>query len=236
MSGLAHGIVRAIGFSVASLAFALAPGSSVAGNLLSLRIALIASNSFQLEFTAQPNTGYVLEYRDSLSSGTWQELVVLDPITSLHEVLLTEPLDPARAMRFYRVRDAALTALTEPTSGPVEYPSELINAPQETGSAGLLAESPFHYGSSAVQRTGTVAALSATQAGGLAQTLANDRARTLFSCQPFHSYSSARFVDGHWLWRGRRGLGPVDFDAEVSFEADGANPEVKVLLLDSRLR
>ncbi len=234
MSRSAHGIIKGIGFGFASLALALAPGSDVAGTPLSLRITLISSNSFQLEFTAQPNTGYVLEYRDSLSSGTWEALVVLDPIASVHEVLLTEPLDPATPMRFYRVRDAALTALTEPTNGPLESPPALADATQQRGSSSLLAESGFHFGSPEAGRVGAVSALSATQAGVLAQALANERARTVYACQPFRHSAPARFVDGLWVWREQCGQGAVDFEAEVKLEVDGANPDVKVLLLDSR--
>ncbi len=61
-----------------------------------MQVHLTSSNSVQIEFIAQPNTGYVLEYRDSVSSGAWQALVVLDPIASFHTVLLTEMLDPQR--------------------------------------------------------------------------------------------------------------------------------------------
>ena len=69
-----------------------------------LQISLTASNSVQLQFTAQANTGYVVEIRDSLSSGDWQPLVVLDPIETIHTVALTDPLEAGRSTRFYRVR------------------------------------------------------------------------------------------------------------------------------------
>ncbi len=72
--------------------------------LVSLRITALSSNSVQLQFTAQANTGYVIEYRSSLSSGTWQPLVVLDPIPSVHPVTFTDTLDRTRPARFYRVR------------------------------------------------------------------------------------------------------------------------------------
>ncbi len=73
--------------------------------VLSLRIVALSSNAVQLAFTAQANTGYVVEYRDSLSNGTWQPLVVVDPIPSIHAVLLTETIDSTRFTRFYRVRE-----------------------------------------------------------------------------------------------------------------------------------
>jgi probable HAF family extracellular repeat protein len=68
-----------------------------------LQISLTPSNAVAIQFTAQANTGYVFEYRDSLSSGTWQTLVVLDPITTVHDVTFTDPLVPGRSARFYRV-------------------------------------------------------------------------------------------------------------------------------------
>src|ERR1043166_2719206 len=39
-----------------------------------LQISVTASNSVLLQFTAQANAGYVIEYRESLSSGAWQTL------------------------------------------------------------------------------------------------------------------------------------------------------------------
>jgi probable HAF family extracellular repeat protein len=71
---------------------------------ISLQISLATSNSVRLQFTAQPNTGYVVEYLDSLYGGTWQSLVVLDPVPSVHSVNFTDPLSPGRPARFYRVR------------------------------------------------------------------------------------------------------------------------------------
>ncbi len=73
--------------------------------VVSLHIVALSSNAVQLAFTAQANTGYVVEYRDSLFTGTWQPLVVVDPIPSVHAVLLTETIDPTGPARFYRVRE-----------------------------------------------------------------------------------------------------------------------------------
>jgi probable HAF family extracellular repeat protein len=68
-----------------------------------LQISLTSSNSVQIQFTAVANTGYLIEYRDSLSSGSWQVLVVLDPIAVVHSVIFTDPLPPGSPRRFYRV-------------------------------------------------------------------------------------------------------------------------------------
>jgi hypothetical protein len=56
-----------------------------------------------LRFTAQANTGYTIWYRDSLSTGAWQMLVHLDPISSVHEVIFTDHPPVSASMRFYRV-------------------------------------------------------------------------------------------------------------------------------------
>jgi probable HAF family extracellular repeat protein len=70
---------------------------------LTLQISLSQSNLVQVHFTAQANTGYYLEYRDSLSSGAWHLLVVMDPVTFIHTVSFTDPVSPGTT-RFYRAR------------------------------------------------------------------------------------------------------------------------------------
>ena len=77
-------------------AFLLTPG-------LFPQISLTGSNSVQIQFTAPPNAGASIEYRDSLSDGAWQLLAVLDPVAIIHEVLITDPLSPGTTKRFYRV-------------------------------------------------------------------------------------------------------------------------------------
>lgn len=71
--------------------------------LPTLHISPTSSNSVQIQFTAQANTGYLIEYRDSLSGGTWQGPVVLDPIPLVHPVVITDPLPASQPRRFYRV-------------------------------------------------------------------------------------------------------------------------------------
>lgn len=75
-----------------------------------------------------------------------------------------------------------------------------------------------------------------TQAGALAQRLANEKAQTLFNCQPFRNRSPAKFVQGHWVWHDLRGQGAGDIEATVEFALDGANPDVRVVQLDNRAR
>ena len=86
-------------------------------------------------------------------------------------------------------------------------------------------------GCSTTPHTGT---LSCEQATVLARKLANEQARAQYNCQPFHGGPSARFVQGRWVWRDLKGQGQADVKGSVSFAADGANPSVKVILLDNR--
>jgi len=76
--------------------------------------------------------------------------------------------------------------------------------------------------------------LTADQAGALAQRLANEKAQALFNCQPFRNSAPAQFVQGRWTWHQLQAAGQADVEATVEFEANGAEPKVKVVPLDSR--
>ena len=67
-------------------------------------ITLTGTGEVRLAFAALPNTGYTIEYRDSLVSGGWLLLVHLDPTPSAHSVDFKDPLVPERPTRFYRLR------------------------------------------------------------------------------------------------------------------------------------
>lgn len=67
------------------------------------KVFLTSSNTIAIQFTAQANTGYQIEARDSLSTGTWRTLVVLDPIASVHSVTFVDPDPLVAASRFYRL-------------------------------------------------------------------------------------------------------------------------------------
>ena len=77
-------------------------------------------------------------------------------------------------------------------------------------------------------------ALTAGEAGSLAQQLANEKAHALYNCQPFRSGPPARFVEGHWTWHRLQAQGQGDMEATVEFAANGAEPKVTVVWLDSR--
>jgi len=76
--------------------------------------------------------------------------------------------------------------------------------------------------------------LSAEQAGTLAMRLANDKASTVYHCQPFRDGQPAHFVDGHWIWTSQQGYGLGDIQARVELAPDGSTHSVDLQLLDSR--
>lgn len=84
--------------------------------------------------------------------------------------------------------------------------------------------------------TVTSSTLTGAQALALAQQLANEKAQTLYNCQPFRNGPPAKLVQGYWVWHDQRGQGAGDVEATVKFAADGTNPDVNVILLDSRSR
>lgn len=79
-------------------------------------------------------------------------------------------------------------------------------------------------------------ALSVEQATALARKLANEQAQAQYHCQPFRDGASAQFVQGQWVWRDLKAQGQLDVQGSVSFAPDGANPDVRVILLDNRPR
>ena len=76
--------------------------------------------------------------------------------------------------------------------------------------------------------------MSVEQATALARKLANEQAQDHYHCQPFRDGPSAEFVQRQWVWRDLKAQGQLDVEGSVSFAADGANPSVRVILLDNR--
>jgi hypothetical protein len=77
------------------------------------------------------------------------------------------------------------------------------------------------------------ASLTPDQASTLAIRLANDRAATVYQCQPFRDGQPAHLVAGHWVWAGQQGFGRGDLQATVELAADGSTNNVDLLLFDS---
>jgi hypothetical protein len=78
------------------------------------------------------------------------------------------------------------------------------------------------------------ASLTAEQAQTVAMRLANDKASTLYHCQPFRDGQPARFVTGQWVWVNLQGFGHGDIQATVELAADGSTNSVDLKLLDSQ--
>jgi hypothetical protein len=78
------------------------------------------------------------------------------------------------------------------------------------------------------------ASLTAEQAKTVAMRLANDKASTLYHCQPFRDGQPAQFVAGHWLWVARQGFGHGDIEATVELAANGSTNNVDLQLFDSQ--
>jgi hypothetical protein len=78
------------------------------------------------------------------------------------------------------------------------------------------------------------ASLTAEQAKTVAMRLANDKAFTLYHCQPFRDGQPARFVAGHWIWVELQGFGNSDIQATVELAADGSTRNVNLQLLNSQ--
>jgi hypothetical protein len=68
----------------------------------------------------------------------------------------------------------------------------------------------------------------------IARELANNKAQALYGSRPFLDGTSARFVQGRWIWSDRRGFGVGDMEATVILATDGSAQSVEVMLLDSR--
>ncbi len=76
--------------------------------------------------------------------------------------------------------------------------------------------------------------LSLGEATDLALKLANDEAEALYKCRPFSNGPPAQLVEGGWFWKDHQGQGQFDVEATVKFGTNGAQPSVRVSLLDSR--
>ncbi|HYV27454.1 MAG TPA: hypothetical protein VFA77_07965, partial [Candidatus Eisenbacteria bacterium] len=66
-------------------------------------ISVTASNTVEIQFVAQANIGYTIQYRAGFSAGAWQPLAHLDPIPSVHNVVFPDSPGPDVPMRFYRL-------------------------------------------------------------------------------------------------------------------------------------
>ncbi len=212
-----------------------ASGAFAGASGINLQISLTSSNSAQLHFTAQPNTGYIIESRDSLSVGTWQALVVLDPAPTVQDVVFTDPSSAAAGLRFYRVSSSGGSLLKSATGRLATDSTLSLSAGAKVDAIPELSARNFTFDHVIVDSGAPRAVLSAEEVSVLAQRLANDEAERLYHVRPFLRNSPARWMSFRWVWRNRQGYGHADFEADVQFGPTADRPVVKVILIESQL-
>ena len=74
-----------------------------AASKLALQVVSVTSTAATLRFTAVANKSYSIQYRNSLSGGSWQTLVPVPAQGATHTVTYSDTLPPGLAARFYRV-------------------------------------------------------------------------------------------------------------------------------------
>ena len=79
--------------------------------------------------------------------------------------------------------------------------------------------------------TGQVSSLNAKQATAIAVWFANNKALSIYHCQPFRGIQPATFADGRWIWIEQRGYGTSDIDATVVLAPSGSPLKVDLQVL-----
>ena len=70
------------------------------------------------------------------------------------------------------------------------------------------------------------ASLNPEQAAAMALKLANDKALTVYHCQPFHDGEHVCFIRDRWEWSGQVAVGHADLEAVVLLAEDGSTNQV----------
>jgi len=78
------------------------------------------------------------------------------------------------------------------------------------------------------------ASLTSEQAKAVAVQLANQKADTLYRCEPFQDGPPVRFTRGHWVWSDEHGYGHGDIQATVELAANGSTNNVDVEFFDDQ--
>jgi hypothetical protein len=66
--------------------------------------------------------------------------------------------------------------------------------------------------------------------------LANNKASTLYNCQPFRDGHPAKFQEGHWIWNQELGVGRNDIQATVELAMDDSTNSVNIQLMNNEYR
>ncbi|HWN96223.1 MAG TPA: CotH kinase family protein, partial [Methylomirabilota bacterium] len=78
-------------------------GTNPTNALSVLKLVLTATNSAVLEFVAQPNISYTVQFRTNLTSATWSNLTSVTAATLVRTVEVNVPKPPLEPARFYRI-------------------------------------------------------------------------------------------------------------------------------------
>jgi hypothetical protein len=68
-----------------------------------LKLVITATNSAVLEFVAQTNTSYTVQYRTNLTTAVWSNLTSIVAQTFVSTVQVNVPKPPPERARFYRI-------------------------------------------------------------------------------------------------------------------------------------
>jgi beta-lactamase regulating signal transducer with metallopeptidase domain len=189
--------------------------------------------AFRQAFALCPSNPEVLSrYVDWLLYRPGLDEAVLDQVPMLRDAPLVARLGQNRTNRVDEAQLLIETVLKlDPQSTEAQdLLKKLKSYKRQQGQVGQATNSVARL--EKPKRTGP---LTGAQAEALAEQLANAKAKALYNCQPFRKGTPATFVQGRWVWHDLRGQGSSDVEATVKFAADGTNPEVAVILLDSRL-
>ena len=78
-------------------------GTDPANGLSLLKLVVTATNPALLQFVAQTNTSYTLQYRTNLTSAAWSNLTSVSAQTFVSTVQVNVPRPAPEPVRFYRI-------------------------------------------------------------------------------------------------------------------------------------
>ncbi len=78
-------------------------GTDPTSALSVLKITLAATNAARLNFVAQTNIGYTVQYRTNLSLGLWNPFSNISAQSQVRTIQVNTPYPPPESERFYRI-------------------------------------------------------------------------------------------------------------------------------------
>jgi hypothetical protein len=67
---------------------------------------LVGAQTFRLLFHGESGKSYLVQFRDSLGSGSWIDLKEISPLPEPGMVEVTDLLPPSSPSRYYRISEA----------------------------------------------------------------------------------------------------------------------------------